>query len=80
MEFFKVMLFALALNGGWSLFTGISAEDIHKIESYDSLVIVNTHLHKEFLKANTMLININDNFLYQHYMKHVDIKDTTVKL
>jgi hypothetical protein len=76
MEFFNVMVVALALKGIWSLFTGPAQEDLNKIRSYDSLVVMNTQLYTEFKKANTQLININNNFLYQHYMKNVDPKDT----
>ena len=79
MEFFKVMIAVLAIKGGWSLFTGLSSADEHKIRSYDSLLVMNKQLYTEFKKANTQLININNNFLYQHYMKNVDPKDTTVK-
>lgn len=76
MEFFKVMVFVLALRGGWSFLASNSSEDTHKINSYDSLVVVNKQLYTEFKKANTQLIDINNNFLYQYYMKNVDLKDT----
>ncbi len=77
MEFFKVMVFVLALRGGWSFLASNSSEDIHKINSYDSLVVMNKQLYTEFKKANTKLIDINNNVLYQYYMKNVDIKDIT---
>ena len=76
MEFFKVMVFVLVLRGGWSFLASNSAEDEHKIRSYDSLAVVNKKLYTEFKKANTQLIDINNNFLYQYYMKNVDLKDT----
>jgi len=79
MEFFKVIIAVLAIKGGWSLFAGPSSADEYKIRSYDSLVVMNKQLYTEFKKANTQLIDINNNFLYQYYMKNVDLKDTTVK-
>lgn len=75
MEFFKVMVFVLALRGGWAFVASTSSEDDHKIRSYDSLVVMNKQLYREFKKANTQLIDINNNFLYQHYMKNVDPKE-----
>lgn len=75
MEFFKVMIAVLAIRGGWSLVASPSAEDIHKIQSYDSLAKMNTQLYEQFKVANGKLIDINNNFLYQHYMKNVDPKE-----
>lgn len=77
MEFIKVLIAVLVIRGGWSFVTAPSSEDIHKINSYDSLVVMNKQLYTEFKKANTKLIDINNNVLYQYYMKNVDIKDIT---
>jgi hypothetical protein len=76
MEFFKVLVAVLAIRGGWSLFASPSGADVYKINAYDSIAAVNTHLYAQVLKANTQISSINNNFLYQYYMKNVDLKDT----
>lgn len=75
-KLFKLIILFFAFKGIWYSFTEPSFKQLNKIRSYDSLTIINKKLYEEFKKANTQLIAINNNFLFQYYMKNVNLKDT----